>query len=69
MASRKTIAIVGVGHNTFVCACYLAKLGHDVTVYERMSRIGGAVNTEEMWWEPCEDHQGSGGNAKSDMTC
>ncbi|MDQ3927527.1 MAG: NAD(P)/FAD-dependent oxidoreductase [Chloroflexota bacterium] len=49
MTNRKRIAIVGAGHNALVCACYLAKAGHDVTVYERRSRIGGAVNTEEMW--------------------
>ena len=41
--------MVGAGHNALVCACYLAKAGHDVTVYERRSRVGGAVNTEEMW--------------------
>lgn len=49
VTSRKTIAVVGAGHNALVCACYLAKAGHDVTVYERRSRVGGAVNTEEMW--------------------
>src|SRR5688500_723060 len=43
------VAIVGAGHNALVCACYLAKAGHDVTVFERRSRVGGAVNTEEMW--------------------
>ncbi|MBF6612390.1 MAG: NAD(P)/FAD-dependent oxidoreductase [Chloroflexi bacterium] len=43
------IAVVGAGHNALVCACYLAKAGHAVTVYERRSRVGGAVNTEEMW--------------------
>ncbi len=63
------IAIIGAGHNALVCACYLAKEGHDVTVYERRSRVGGAVNTEEMWWEPCEDHKDRGGNAGPDMTC
>ncbi|MFL5733923.1 MAG: FAD-dependent oxidoreductase, partial [Chloroflexia bacterium] len=45
MITRKKIAIVGAGHNALVCACYLAKAGHDVTVYERRSRVGGAVNT------------------------
>src|SRR6476659_6208317 len=47
--ARKHIAIVGAGHNALVCACYLAQAGHDVTVYERRSRVGGAVNTEEIW--------------------
>src|SRR5205823_7742480 len=46
---RKRIAIVGAGHNALVCACYLARAGHDVTVFERRSRVGGAVNTEELW--------------------
>jgi phytoene dehydrogenase-like protein len=46
---RKRIAVVGAGHNALVCACYLAKASHDVTVYERRSRVGGAVNTEELW--------------------
>jgi phytoene dehydrogenase-like protein len=49
MTPQKTIAIVGAGHNALVCACYLAKAGHDVTVFERRSRVGGAVNTEPMW--------------------
>jgi phytoene dehydrogenase-like protein len=49
VTSRKRIAIVGAGHNALVCACYLAKAGHEVTVFERRSRVGGAVNTEEMW--------------------
>src|SRR6476646_2622523 len=48
MQSKK-IAIIGAGHNALVCACYLAKAGHDVSVFEGRSRVGGAVNTEEMW--------------------
>jgi phytoene dehydrogenase-like protein len=49
MTSSKQIAIIGAGHNALVCACYLAKAGHEVAVYERRSRVGGAVNTEEVW--------------------
>ena len=49
MTSKTRIAIIGAGHNAVVCACYLAKAGHDVTVYERRPRVGGAVKTEEMW--------------------
>lgn len=49
MTSSTRIAIIGAGHNALVCACYLAKAGHDVTVFERRSRVGGAVNTEELW--------------------
>ena len=48
MQSKK-IVIIGAGHNALVCACYLAKAGHDVSVFERRPRVGGAVNTEEMW--------------------
>lgn len=44
MSDRKQIAIIGAGHNALVCACYLAKAGHDVVVYERRSSVGGAVN-------------------------
>lgn len=69
MSAKKQVAIIGAGHNALVCACYLAKAGHDVTVFELRLRVGGAVNTEEMWWEPCEDHKGNGGNSKPDMTC
>jgi phytoene dehydrogenase-like protein len=49
VTNRKRIAIVGAGHNALVCAAYLAREGHDVAVFERRSRVGGAVNTEEMW--------------------
>lgn len=46
---QKRIAVIGAGHNALVCACYLAREGHKVSVYERRPRIGGAVNTEELW--------------------
>lgn len=49
MTAPKRIAVVGAGHNALVCACYLAREGHNVTVFEQRSRAGGAVNTEEMW--------------------
>jgi phytoene dehydrogenase-like protein len=49
MGKRLRIAVVGSGHNALVCACYLARAGHRVTVFERRSRVGGAVNTEELW--------------------
>ncbi len=45
----KRIVVMGAGHNALVSACYLAKAGHDVTVFERRSRVGGTVNTEELW--------------------
>ncbi|MDQ5823172.1 MAG: NAD(P)/FAD-dependent oxidoreductase [Chloroflexota bacterium] len=49
MLTKKRVAVIGAGHNTLVCACYLAREGHEVTVYERRSQVGGAVNTEELW--------------------
>ncbi|MEO6458345.1 MAG: NAD(P)/FAD-dependent oxidoreductase, partial [Chloroflexia bacterium] len=48
MNQRRSV-IIGAGHNALVCACYLAKAGHDVTVFEKRHVVGGAVNTEEMW--------------------
>ncbi len=49
MQAKKRVVVVGAGHNALVCACYLARAGHDVSVLERRSRVGGAVNTEELW--------------------
>lgn len=69
MPAGKRIAVVGAGHNALVCACYLAKAGHDVTVFERRSRVGGAVNTEEMWQGACEAHRDKGGKSKPGMNC
>lgn len=44
----KSVGIIGGGHNGLVCACYLAKAGFDVTVYERRGIVGGAAVTEEF---------------------
>lgn len=54
MSAKKRVAVIGAGHNALVCACYLAKAGHDVTVYERNSYVGGAVHTEVMWGDAAE---------------
>ena len=43
----KTI-IIGGGHNGLVCAFYLARAGHKVTILERRGVIGGAAVTEEF---------------------
>ena len=42
------MAVVGSGHNALVCACYLQRAGHRVTVFERSAQVGGAVCTEEL---------------------
>lgn len=40
--------IIGSGHNSLVCACYLASAGWEVTVVEARSQIGGATATEDL---------------------
>jgi phytoene desaturase len=37
----KSIGIIGAGYSGLVAACYLAKDGYDVTVYEKNESIGG----------------------------
>lgn len=41
--------VVGAGHNGLTTACYLAKAGLKVAVFERRDMVGGAVATEEMF--------------------
>ena len=41
--------IVGGGHNGLVCACYLAREGLNVAVFERRDILGGACVSEELW--------------------
>jgi|ECHnycMinimDraft_1075156.scaffolds.fasta_scaffold00274_14 Phytoene dehydrogenase and related proteins len=41
--------IVGAGHNGLTCACYLAKAGFKVAVFERREIAGGACVSEEIW--------------------
>ncbi|MEQ1801051.1 MAG: NAD(P)/FAD-dependent oxidoreductase [Gammaproteobacteria bacterium] len=40
--------IIGAGHNGLTCACYLAKAGLKVAVFERRHIVGGAAVTEEF---------------------
>jgi len=40
--------VVGAGHNGLVCACYLARAGLKVRVFERRARPGGCAVTEEF---------------------
>ena len=37
----KNIAIIGSGFSSLSAACYLAKSGHKVTVYEKNDSLGG----------------------------
>jgi len=46
--TRFDVVIVGGGHNGLTCACYLAKSGLQVGVFERRSILGGAAVTEEF---------------------
>src|SRR4051812_43536430 len=39
------VAVVGGGFGGLACAARLAKLGHDVTLLERLDTLGGAVST------------------------
>ncbi len=48
-ASEFDCIIVGAGHNGLTTACYLAKAGLNVAVFERRDMVGGAVATEEMF--------------------
>lgn len=38
---KKKITIIGSGFSALAASCYLAKSGHDVTVYEKNTTIGG----------------------------
>ena len=38
---KKNISIIGSGFSSLSAACYLAKAGHNVTVYEKNEKLGG----------------------------
>lgn len=40
--------VIGAGHNGLACACYLAKAGLGVAVFEEYSAVGGMTLTEEL---------------------
>jgi len=42
------IVVAGAGHNSLICAAYLARAGMRVLVLERAQRIGGDTSTEEV---------------------
>jgi len=43
------VIIIGAGHNGLTCACYLAKAGLKVGVFEKREIVGGACVSEEIW--------------------
>ena len=45
---RYDAIVIGGGHNALVCAAYLARAGHRVTVLERMEQVGGMAATREF---------------------
>jgi phytoene desaturase len=45
--SKKKVAIIGAGFSGLSSACYLAKFGYDVTVYEKHEQIGGRSRSYE----------------------
>lgn len=49
MSKAIQVAIVGAGHNGLVCACYLAKAGFEVTIFEKREVTGGLCVTEEVF--------------------
>ena len=38
---KKSISIIGSGFSSLSAACYLAKMGHDVQVFEKNNDLGG----------------------------
>jgi phytoene dehydrogenase-like protein len=48
-ADHYDVAIIGAGHNGLTCACYLARAGLKVGVFERRGIAGGAAVTEEFY--------------------
>ena len=50
--SRKRIAIIGSGVSGLAAASILVKAGHDVTVYEKSSHVGGHAQTLPVYFGP-----------------
>ena len=47
-AGHYDVAVIGAGHNGLTCACYLARAGLKVGIFERRGIAGGAAVTEEF---------------------
>ena len=48
ISERFDFVIAGAGHNSLICAAYLAKAGHKVLVLEGRPTIGGGTKTAEV---------------------
>ncbi len=48
LPGRAEVVVVGAGHNSLVCAAYLAEAGLEVLVLEGAPTVGGNTRTEEL---------------------
>ncbi len=48
LPARAEVVVVGAGHNSLVCAAYLARAGLQVLVLEAGPTVGGNTRTEEL---------------------
>lgn len=48
MESNKNVGIIGAGLSSLYAACYLAKNGFDVTIFEKNTMVGGRSQTFEF---------------------
>ena len=47
--TKTDVVIIGAGHNGLVAACYLAKAGRSVTIFESADHVGGAAISAEVF--------------------